>query len=64
MKYKKGKGRKIRRLQKCFKLKTGGGKFSFSGKGANWGNQSFVPLAIPRAKWIEEMRSQRKGGDR
>jgi hypothetical protein len=65
MKYKKGKGRKIRKLVRCFKLKTGSGKFQFSGKGANWGAQSMVPLAVSRAKWITQAREQRKSrGDR
>ena len=46
MKYKKGKSRKIRRLQKVWSRKTGSGKFSFSGKASNWGNQSMVPASV------------------
>ena len=46
MKYKKGKGRKVRKLQKDWGRKTGGSKFSFSGKSSNWGNQSMVPTSV------------------
>ena len=52
MKHKRGKGRKPRRLQKVFKLKSGSGKFMLTGKPAGWGNQAMVPLAVKRAEWI------------
>ncbi len=63
MKHKRGGGRKVRRQQKVFKLKKGGRAFTFSGRGTSWGNQSMVPLAVSRAKWIEKA-YKRKGGDR
>jgi len=47
MKYKMGKkGRKVKKLRKVWGRKTGSGKFSFSGKSSNWGNQSMVPASV------------------
>jgi len=70
MKYKMGKkGKKAKKLHKVWGRKTGSGKFSFSGKASNWGNQSMVPLATiatmnDRVKASLQKLAHRIGGDK
>jgi hypothetical protein len=67
MKYKRGKGRKSRRLQKVFKLKKGGGQFSFKGgaKLSPFGNP--VPVGFTTNMQVKKNLEKigfRVGGDR
>jgi len=68
MKYKRGKGRLVRKQQKVFKLKSGGGKFSFSGghRRSPFGNPVPVGESVnDRVRGIlESIGWNVKGGDR
>ena len=60
MKYKKGKGRKVRRQQKVYKFKKGGSKFTFSAKSSNWGSQSIANVMGTSNERVKDMLRRKK----
>ena len=67
MKYKRGKSLKTRRQVKVFKLKQGGGKFTFSGgkKVSPFGNPVTIGFSAPdRVKENLKMMGFRTGRDK